>query len=344
MKSSDYLQSLILQFINSEKPIINNNDDSMTGKTPSQIVSEIFNVTDVTIIENNQNLTQYEPIIINKQNTFITQLLDKLLTMHNLISLVEQAITLQHPEKLNSKKINDVSDIKLMKTLIQATTQITQEQMDVVDLLCNYADNVEPTTFDAQPDFTQIQAVLNYFLQESENFVEEDVPHDPNDPDSEFYENEYITQQILYNLNLKLIFGNDEPESDKKIIFLVDAMLYDNELNKINTIFNASTKPYSLNVKEYNNQVVHQLEDNKNIVLSNTQFVHIFNKTEDEQTNKNEALKKISQVISRGHYVDIDSTIIFNNRSYAQAIDNYLKNNEINDFESTKLTYNEQVD
>jgi hypothetical protein len=344
MKSSDYLQSLILQFINSEKPIITNNDTTMTDKTPNQVVEEIFNSTDVSIIENNAPLTQYQPIIVNKQNNFITALMDKFVTLHNIISLVEQAITLQHPEKLNNKKINDLSDLQIIKSFVKAAASLTQEQMVVVDLLCNYADNVEPTTFDAQPDYTQLTTVLNYFLQKSQDFVDDDVPHDPDDPDSEFYQNEYITQQILYDLDLKLIFGDSESESDKKIIFLVDAMLYDNELTKTNVIFNASTIPRFLNLKEYKNQKVHQVENNKNIVLSNTQFVHIYKKEDDEQTNKNEALKKISQVISRGHYVDIDSTIIFNDRSYAQEIDNYIKNNEIDEFESVKLTFDEQSD
>lgn len=337
-KSSNYLQQIILQLVQENTPIITND----TKATKLQIVKELFNSTDTTLLLNKEEeIGQGKPIIINKEHSVFKAITQRLLTVYNLISITEIALAKIKPNIQSDKFIDDYSDYMLLGRTIGIASVLNSNDENTVDRYIGYLDNRKGMEFDYMPNFEKMQKVIEYLREHENKFDPDDKRDDDGDPTYTYNEEQ------AYNLLDSFPFDIAIDTQQYLFYTLLDAVLYDDNLKKIkgsNNTFSASLTPYPLDIKIINGVTTTVIEPGRNLILDDLQFIHLFKAESSQQRELDVAIDKAARIITRGFYSDNDGTVIYTDAEFAARVRKHLNDKDFTEYLDDEYTYKQQRD
>jgi hypothetical protein len=335
-KSSEYIQSLVLQFLNADKIIITSDDTY----TPQQISRMLFNTEDISVIENSEVVKEGEPIIVNKNNEIVKNMVKRMTTIYNIIAIFGQALYLNKPEITEYKLIDDYTELSLCGDIFKAALKISDIQDNTVDKIVDNTEHIPVEVYDFMIDFKKLDDILQYFSEQVVHFTPKDVD-DKLMPEKT--ENQIKAEELLKEIEIPIKDG-EEVVPQLYIYVLHDATLTNDVLQHNVGIYQTDLKPLPAKILTKNGQDVLQITDNSYLVLDNHTFVHLFLSDDPlNQTERNKMIEKVCIIQQRFNGLE-HLEAVFSFPGVAQEVKEYYDAHQGTFFNNipVQITYNEQ--
>jgi hypothetical protein len=314
--SSLDLQNFILQVNNNDVFVVNNDNKT---RTVDEINEELFQ-NKIKIVKNEEEVESNGIIIFDIkliEDDEIRELFQQSLNvLYALINIIGKILNLQKPEISDFTLIGDRTDFENAKTIFNFAVNLTEDQKQVVRKFNKYDVYTNTMIFDMIFNAKLLYTLINDISQI--NFVDDNIESD----DNIYTENESLAYGFLKSYDITKIFQL----YNLHFFNLLDAVLYDDNLEKKNRTLNANGNKLELKLKKINDIYVHEVAENTNLILDKFQFIHLFDLNECDADEEYEKAKmKIAMVVTRGFYDDNDGTKIFTNTNFASEIKNILQ-------------------